>query len=240
MKSLLVVALLPPLALMYYVHSLDKREKEPPKLLLKLFIFGCLSVIPTVYLEQFAGETIYNVSTSYIMFQVLENFIGVALIEEGCKYVFLRLGSWKHPAFDHKFDGIVYAVFVSLGFAAIENIMYVFSYGFGNGVMRAVTSIPGHCIFGIFMGYYYSLSKDATVDGRQDAVSPNALKALIVPMLIHGLYDFILSFEGSWTLIAFFAYVIALDIFAFRFIHRASREDEAFANVNWGRMFRRY
>ena len=114
MKSLLVVALLPPLALMYYVHSLDKREKEPPKLLFKLFVFGCLSVIPTVFLEQFAGEAIYNVSTSMLMFQVLENFIGVALIEEGCKYVFLRLGSWKHPAFDHKFDGIVYAVCVCI------------------------------------------------------------------------------------------------------------------------------
>ena len=228
MRALISVALLPPLLLMIYVNSLDKREKESTRFLAKLFFFGILSVIPAVLAEEILSNVIHNISTTKLSYILLENFLEVALVEEVCKYILLRLGSWKSWEFDHKFDGIVYSVFVSMGFAAAENLMYVISFGLGTGLIRAFTSIPGHAIFGIFMGYYYSHSKDAVVDQRAQDHLPATFKAIAIPTLLHGIFDFILSLETDNSIILFFGYAIIMDIVAYRFIRKASRNDEAF------------
>ena len=105
----------------------------------------------------FCGEYVDG-KIIYTVHQLLENFIGIALVEEGLKlWVLLRLTK-NNREFNSIFDGIVYAVFVSLGFAAFENVLYVLQYGFSNALMRAVTSVPGHTFFGVMMGYYYSFS----------------------------------------------------------------------------------
>jgi RsiW-degrading membrane proteinase PrsW (M82 family) len=160
-----------------------------------------------------------------IAYQIVENYFCVALVEEGVKLIGLRLGSWKNPAFNYCFDGTVYAVAVSLGFAALENIGYVSSYGISVALLRAVTSIPGHCIFGIYMGYAYGMAKLAEYQGRHARRRLCMIRALVVPMLIHGTYDFIAS-SGSGVLLGlFYLYIIILDWRAIESIKKYSAED---------------
>ena len=230
-----LAALIPPLALLYYVNRLDKGDKEPRGLLVKLFFLGVLSTIPAVIVELIA-QVVLQVVPGGILYLALEYFLGVALVEEGFKYLFMKSTTWKNINFDYKFDGIVYAVFVSLGFAAAENLEYVLMGGIGVAMLRAVASIPGHCIFSIWMGYYYAQAKDAQVDGRTEMVKPLLRKALWVPVLIHGIFDFLLSLGMDFAVILWIIYVIALDIVSFSMIRRLSKEDEKLADQTVGGM----
>ena len=227
MTLLLLAALLPPVILIIYIWRLDSIEKEPGSLLLKLFFFGILTTIGAFILES-VGELILNSllpEPSSYLYMLIDNFIVVAWSEEGLKRFALRRGSFKHPAFDYRFDGIVYAVMVSLGFAAAENVLYVFQYGLSTALVRAVTAIPLHCIAGIYMGHYYGEAKSAHVRGDMGRYRHFMRLSLVIPILIHGFYDFCASTDsGSLTLI-FLAFVVILDILAFRAVRRYSRED---------------
>jgi RsiW-degrading membrane proteinase PrsW (M82 family) len=118
-------------------------------------------------------------------------FIMAALLEEGFKFLVFRQLIWKSKYFDEYYDGILYAAMISLGFASLENIMYVFDYGFNTGITRAVTAIPAHTFFGISMGFYFSRAKFNFTNTRF-----NLFMALFIPVVLHGIYDFIL-FELS-------------------------------------------
>lgn len=220
--------MIPPLYLIYRVYKLDSIEREPASLLVKLFVFGILALIPTLILEIAAGRFITNGIISGfnpIIVALIDNFICVALIEECCKYFFLKKGSWNHPAFDYCFDAIVYAVVVSLGFAAVENIMYVLQHGAHVGILRAVTAIPGHAIFGIFMGHYYGMAKMHEMAGNIAASKSLLRKAIIVPVLLHGFYDFTASMGNEIMTIVFYIFVIVLDVIAICRIRKYSSED---------------
>ena len=132
LQILLIAALLPPVILLFFVWKQDAIEKEPFGLLAKLFFFGCLTTFAAMILE-LIGERIlvgiFGGSYNSLIGQLLMYFIVVAWSEEGVKRFALRRTTWNHPAFDYRFDAIVYAVSVSLGFAALENIEYVFSFG---------------------------------------------------------------------------------------------------------------
>ena len=222
----LLAALIPPIVLMVMVYRQDKIEKEPINLIIRLILFGFLSTVPAVILEMIAGAVISMLfGRSYMLYLLVSNFIGVAVIEEGCKYFFLKTQTWNHPEFNYRFDGIVYAVSVSLGFAALENVEYVFMYGLGTAVSRALLAIPLHCICGIFMGHYYGEAKLGDVRNIPEYRSRNLLFALLLPTLIHGFYDFALSAESGIFTLIFIVYVIVLDIIAIRSIRRFSRED---------------
>lgn len=150
----------------------------------------------------------------------------VAFAEEGAKYYLLKKRTWMTPAFNFTFDGVVYAAFVSLGFALWENISYVTSYGLDVAVIRAVTAIPGHACFGVFMGAFYGAAKK--YEGMCDLATSKKYRrlALIVPALMHGLYDFTASMEsrtGGWI---FLMYLIALFLTAFLLVRKLSRNDE--------------
>ena len=224
---MLLIALLPPIILIIYIWKLDTIEKEPGSLLLKLFIFGVLTTIGAMILES-VGEWILNsfVSepTSYL-YMLIDNFIVVAWSEEGLKRLALRRCSFRHPAFDYRFDGIVYAVMVSLGFAAAENVLYVFQYGLSTGLIRAVTAIPLHCITGIYMGHYYGEAKSAHVRGDLGRYRRFMRLSLVIPILIHGFYDFCASTDSGLLMLLFIAFVVIIDIFAFLAVRRYSRED---------------
>ena len=224
----LLAALIPPIVLMVMVYRQDKIEKEPVNLIIRLVLFGFLSTVPAVILEIIAGRIISALfGGSYMLYLLISNFIGVAVIEEGCKYFFLKQQTWNHPAFNYRFDGIVYAVSVSLGFAALENVEYVFLYGLGTAVSRALLAIPLHCICGIFMGHFYGEAKLGDVRNIPEYKSHNLIFALLLPTLIHGFYDFALSTESGIFTLIFIIYVIALDIIAIRSIRRFSAEDIA-------------
>lgn len=227
MDTLLALAIFPAAVLLCYVYKLDPVEKEPPRLLASLLVLGVVSVIPAILLEMmFSSLVLESWTGGYFSFIVIENFLGVALMEEFCKFIFLRIRTWKDPAFNYVFDGIVYAVFVSLGFAIAENIMYVFEYGFGTGVMRAFTAIPGHCVFAVFMGFFYGEAKLAEAQGNSGRKTLLMACAIVSPIVWHGLYDLLATLDGAFALIIFFIVLIGMVGFGIYILKLASREQK--------------
>ena len=223
MDTLLVVAIVPAAMLLWYVYKLDPVEKEPGRLLARLLGYGALACFPAVALEMLGTDVLLGGGEAYSLPMIaLENFVIVALSEEVCKFVFLRWKTWNHPAFDYVFDGIVYAVFVSLGFAILENIGYVYEYGMATGVVRAFTAIPGHAIFGVFMGCFYGLAKRAQMAGNQGQRAAFMAAALIVPIFCHGFYDFCASIDNEWADMVFFGFLFVLMLISMRLVKHMS------------------
>ena len=226
MKILLVSALLPALLLMRWVYRQDTIEQEPRNLLGKLVLLGALSCIPAGLLEslfipvmsRFAPEG--SLKNSF-----LQTFFVIGVAEEGCKYYMLRRATWNDPNFNYRFDGIVYAVFVSLGFAALENVSYLLNFGPSVLVARGLLSVPGHCTFGIFMGLYYANSKQADIYNSGLGHRRNQWLAFFVPVLLHGFYDFCLMSQNDTLAGFFFVFVILMDIVAIRVVHWQAKND---------------
>ena len=175
--------------LLIYIYKRDVISKEPTKELVKAFIGGCGVVLLDLILLLPFQLTLGDAEgwSNPIISAFGQAFLEAGIPEELCKFTMLYLLVWKSPEFDEHFDGIVYATFISLGFACIENIMYVFMGGVGTGVMRAITAVPGHFFFAVVMGYYFSRAKFDPANRKA-----NMLKAIIYPMIIHGIYDMIL------------------------------------------------
>ena len=227
MAGLLILAVAPSIAVLLYVWKKDRIEKEPIGLLLKMFLLAGAATIAAGLWEMLMSDVVLS-SIFYrdtVTFKTLENIMVVGLAEEFVKYFVLKKCSWKSPAFDYTFDGVVYAVVTSLGFATIENIMYVTDLGVSTGIARAVTSIPGHAAFGVFMGYYYGLAKYAEARNDKDAMKSNLRKALWIPVLIHGFYDLCISLESWVFLIVFAAFFVSMVVFAIKKIKALSGED---------------
>lgn len=232
MKSILyfilIPALLPVVLILRYVYLLDKNEREPLGFVLKIVVLGAVFSIPCAAVERFMMSLIASVyDPATIDYAWMENTVGVALVEEFSKWLVLMLFVWKNKNFDYRYDGVVYAVSASLGFAALENILYVISYGTGVSIGRAIFAIPGHATFGVFMGYWLSRAKTFWLDGKIIRMRICKLFSLAIPMLIHGAYDFLLSEQvaelGGQTF--FYIYVILLDFFAWRVIKHEFRTD---------------
>ena len=220
------MAILPGLFLVWYVYQQDKIEKEPFDLLRSLFVFGALTVFAGMILENVLIDGIISIffNKKSLAGLIVINFLGVAFVEEFLKYKVLKSKTWTHPAFDYRFDAIVYAVAAGMGFAVLENIFYVFENGMDVAIVRALTSLPGHCVFAIYMGYYYGEAKWCSVRGNRSGMSSNLFKALWIPVLIHGFYDLCLA-EELGLILVFFIYVIIMDIKAYRLLKSASASD---------------
>lgn len=204
--GLLIAALAPIGALLVIFYKIDRYNKEPAKLLVKLFLFGALIAIPVIAVEGFLGYlNVFALTTSDLQ-HVYTAFIVAALTEEVFKWLVLRQFAYRHRAYDEYLDGIIYAVFVSLGFAAFENLGYVLSNNDLNvALMRALTALPGHMLFGVAMGFNFSIMKFA----KTKATFKKAQRrSLLVPILIHGFYDYILMSQYQWLLILFIPYLI--------------------------------
>lgn len=188
---ILFMALLPIAILAFYIFHKDKQYPEPTGQLVKAFLFGVLSVPLSLCISIPLGLIgVYPTETTSILGSVSTAFFGAAIPEEIAKFIMLWLLLRKNRYFDEKMDGIVYAVCVSLGFAALENIMYLFSNAetfLSVGISRAIFAVPGHFCFGILMGYYYSLAKFYPQTPKK-----NKALILVAPILVHGLYDSIL------------------------------------------------
>lgn len=224
--DIMKLAVLPSLILFVLVWRMDKIEKEPPKLLAKLFAFGALTVISAIILE-LAGAAVVKIflNEKSLIYIIIDNFILTALVEETGKYVVLRKLTWKHPAFDYTFDAVVYAVAASLGFATVENILYVSDGSISTALLRAFFSIPGHTIFAIYMGYYYGMAKAADSQGQMGQRQRYLNSALLVPVLIHGFYDFCLGTQYTIWILIFFIFEIIITILAIRKILALSKGD---------------
>jgi RsiW-degrading membrane proteinase PrsW (M82 family) len=203
--DLIILSLAPVFIIAGYIYFRDKYEKEPIRLLLKALLFGALTVIPITFLESFLSS--FSQLFSGLGAAAWNAFVVAAFSEELFKYIALYLLIWRSKEFNDKFDGIVYAVFVSLGFAAVENILYVTGNGHFTGIMRAITAVPAHAIFGVTMGFYFGMAKFYEKQQYQLKI-----KALLYPIILHGIYNFILFTRMEWLTIVFLAFLVFLYI----------------------------
>ncbi len=199
--KLILLALAPVAILLAYIWLRDKYEHEPWRMLLGALALGAFSVFPVFIVERALGQVSFYLEG---MLQVFWNsFVVAATTEESFKFLFLMLLIWRSPKFNEKFDGIVYAVFVSLGFAAIENISYVLRFGASVGIIRAFTAVPAHFVFGVTMGFFTGMAK-FYISRRKQLLRA----ALLYPLVLHGVYDFILMSQHPWGLLLFVPFLI--------------------------------
>ena len=223
--NLLFLALLPGILIIIFIFRKDKVEHEPWPLIFKLVLFGAISCVPAIFAEQFMTAIGPSNDTNPIAFAVYEAFLVAALCEEVCKFLLLRLGSWRNKNFNYRFDGIVYGVAVAVGFALLENVMYVMEGGLYVALMRGVLAVPLHAFCGVFMGVFYGAAKRYSIEGNHSQSVKATLLALIVPMIIHGIYDS-LAFMGEYgTTIILLAFVLFMYIVAVKAVNKYSRED---------------
>lgn len=201
---LLTCALAPSAALLYYFYMRDKYEKEPRRLLIKAFLLGGAVVIPVLFVEM--SLNIFDMADSSLLAAGYTAFVVAGLVEEAFKYMLFFLYVWKDREFNEMYDGIVYSVFISLGFATVENIAYVISTGFNTALIRSLTAVPAHALFGVAMGYYLGIAKFAKPKYRRKLI----WRGFLVPILLHGLYDFILFSQRFYMLIFFIPYMLYL------------------------------
>lgn len=205
---LICAAVAPVIAGLGYIFAKDRYNKEPLSMLAGAFFCGIISIIPICIIE-FILELFFNVfipDPSPLLYSFWTAFIVAACTEECFKLLFLYGFIWNSPEFDERFDGIVYGVFVSLGFACAENFFYVFGSFFSEGAyaafqtsfMRAIFSIPCHFFCGVILGYYLSLAKFEKSNRYNALAQGNTiLKGLFLSIMFHGIYDFILFYLGS-------------------------------------------
>jgi protease PrsW len=222
--ELFAIALAPGAAIMLYIYLKDKHEREPLSLLLTSFIYGILSTFLTLALST-PLKLFLEFKEADVIEQFYEAFFKVALVEEFCKFFFVRFILYPNKNFNEPFDGIVYAVMVSMGFATLENMMYVFEYGFETGLLRMFTAVPAHATFGVMMGYYLGKAKFTHSRGFYFGAL-----ALLIPTIFHGTYDyfwFIAEEKDIWAGIWIFSVVslvigVVLSVSAIRLHQQAS------------------
>lgn len=226
---MVAVAVIPAIFLMYKVYKSDKLERESDKLLLKLAIAGILSTLLAIVEEELGCGVLQNIiDENTVLYQLIMYFVIVGVAEESSKFIFLRKRTWNNPEFNCRYDGIVYAVFVSLGFALFENIFYVLDYGFATAIVRALTAIPGHAAFGVFMGAFYGLAKKYSISGDEAKSKKFRRLAVFVPVLFHGGYDFIATMESSIGFGYFLLYVVFMFAAALRLLRMTAKNDYYF------------
>ena len=223
---MVALAVIPGIVLLFYIWKKDSVEREPMSLLLKLFLWGALTVVSAFILENIACFLLGIIlEPTSIIYKAIENFLIVALVEESGKYLIFKWKAWNNREFDHTFDAIVYCVAISLGFATLENIGYLIGETLSVAILRGLFAVPGHMIDAIFMGYYLGIAKWYDVYGNPKEYKSNMVKGLWIPVLLHGFYDFCLSTESGLFLIIFFIFEIGLTIFTIYKINYLSKRD---------------
>ncbi|MBQ0146680.1 MAG: PrsW family intramembrane metalloprotease [Lachnospiraceae bacterium] len=223
---LIIAAVIPAIVMMVKVYRSDRIEKESPQLLWSLIVGGVLSTLLAL-IEETVGQWILAalIPEDSPAFNIIMFFVVVAISEETSKYIMMKSRTWKNPEFNCQYDGVVYALFTSLGFALWENISYVLSYGFSTALVRAITAIPGHASFGVFMGVFYGAAKKASANGDEKKSRLLRFVGIFAAVIMHGAYDYLATMAdntGSWW---FLVYMIALFIVAFITVSKASQKD---------------
>ena len=205
--SLILCAVAPVLTIIIYIYIQDKYEKEPPGLLIANFLFGAIiSVIIVTVIYLITGRFIPITDEFSVWQQFVQAFVVVALSEEFSKYVIVKYFAQPRKAFNEPFDGIIYAVMVSMGFACTENIIYVLQGGYETAILRAFTAVPAHATFGILMGYFMGKAKFSNNRFKLN------MAGLFLAVIFHGAYDFFLfiRFIPGISIGAFISLAIAI------------------------------
>ena len=222
----ILAAVLPAWFLLRYIYRHDTVEKEPAGLLASLLLMGVAAALCSGVLEGLGEAVLYRLADpGSPLYTVFLAFFVVALVEEGTKFLFLRARTWRNPNFNYRFDGVVYAVFVSLGFAAFENVLYVFQYGLSVALPRAILSIPGHMGFAVFMGAFYSRARLRFFRRQPMRSRINLAAGYLIAVFLHGVYDTCCLIGSNTSTLAFLAFVAVMYLVVYATIRRESRKD---------------
>lgn len=221
----LLLALLPIILIGYYFYNKDT-IKEPKKLLLKLFFSGIGSGLIIIIISIFCMvlfpkyTQLEKINNIYIL--LFYCFIFVALLEEISKFLMIYSISYNNKEFDQAFDIIIYSVFVGLGFACFENIIYILGSdsNITTAILRGITAVPAHTCFQTIMGYYLYLSK--IKDKRK-----NIILSIIIPIILHGSYDLFIFSKIGWLFLLFIVLLIFIIIYANSKIKKLIEIDKA-------------
>jgi protease PrsW len=192
--GLLALAIAPGIFICFFIYAKDRYNREPLGLLVWAFVLGMLSTIPAVVIQLLSGDMPARIGTTTVGATAFFAYCIVGLSEEASKFFMLRVFLYKRKAFDDPFDGIIYSVMVGMGFATLENILYVMQHGYATGVLRMFLSVPAHGTFAVLMGYFTGLAKFNP--GKRMLYF---LLAILLPVLFHGTFDFFL-FLGQTVL----------------------------------------
>ncbi len=224
-----VLSLIPSAIMVFIICRMGKIQKNSVKLLLKMLGFGVLSALLAAALSILFTDMLFaGVNQENFFFMLFNNFILVALVEEGAKIFLLKKGSWKSPLFTHSFNGIVYTVMIALGFGIIENIVYLmFDATISKIIVRGLLGAFGHIIDAIMMGFFYGLAKYYDSTGDEVQSKSNLKKALIVPLLFHGSFDLLLNL-ADYTIIVFLFFILYAGeiVLAFTYLKKARYDNK--------------
>lgn len=214
--TLLISSIAPALFIMYLIYSRDL-QKEPKSMLMKAFFGGILSIFIALLFAMPLSEYESSIPSGLAR-SFYTSFFCAGIPEEFGKWIIFYWLIKKAKDFDQYYDGILYAIFISMGFALVENVLYVMKGGMGVAIMRAILAVPGHMLFAVPMGYYLSISK---FEPANEAKKHIAL-SLIIPILLHGTYDFLLFYMeakskiNSIIVVPLFLVFIAFEIYIWR------------------------
>jgi RsiW-degrading membrane proteinase PrsW (M82 family) len=181
----LTLAIAPAVAIIWFVYTRDRYEKEPLTLLILAFVYGIFSIVPAIIGSAMGGQY-FHVSGNPVMTAIYA-FGVVGLSEEFAKFLFLRFILFRRPEFNEPYDGIIYAVMIGMGFATFENLLYVADGGLETAVLRMFTAVPAHAVFGVAMGFWAGLAKFDRKRSKEYLA-----RGLLVAVILHGAYDFFL------------------------------------------------
>ena len=224
---LVTAAVVPAVWLLIKVYRVDRLDRESRPLLLSLVLYGILATFLAMLAER-VGSFVLGIffREDGRLYNLLLYFVVVGGAEEGAKFILLRRRTWQSPEFNCQFDGVVYSVFVALGFALWENIGYVLMFGLRTAVLRAVTAVPGHACFGVFMGVWYGMAKRAERAGDMEKATRYQRTAFLLPLVLHGCYDYIASLSRSGASLLFLVFIAALFFLSYRLIVRSAQNDK--------------
>ncbi|RNF40516.1 glutamic-type intramembrane protease PrsW [Planococcus salinus] len=211
MIILLTVAIAPSLALFSYFYLRDQFATEPSKLLFHCFIYGAVLTFPILFVQYvFDAEGVFsNVFTQSVLF--------ASIVEEFFKWLVLVIAIYRHVDFEDPYDGILYGASISLGFATVENILYLLEFGLEIAFIRAFLPVSSHALFGVVMGYYFGRAKFSNhQSGRKWLVW-----ALCASLALHMLYNAILYFNDSNWLYGIVPFMLFLWWFGLRKVKQA-------------------
>ena len=223
MKLMITLALLPSLIIAFLLYISDKKEREPIIELIKAFFLGIISIIITLGISFIFDVTKIEVDNLDMIGLAIYSFIDVALIEELSKWLMAHIFVRNNSNYNYMYDGIIYFSYVSLGFATIENILYIASTGLTAALVRAVTTVPSHVFFAMTAGYYYTL---ATKEKNNKALrSRYFILSIVMPVLLHGFFDFCLLTKNYLFLLIFLVFVVSLYIVSIGNARKVEKND---------------
>lgn len=215
-----------PVALIGWFISNKAHNSEPGWMLALLFILGCFSCVPAVLGELFFAS-IFEEEPKEFMLLLIHVFFGIAFIEETVKWICCYSVGFNNKAFDKAYDMIIYAVFASLGFAFLEDVLYIFTSteALSVAIMRAIISIPAHACFAIIMGYFLGIVRYYANHKKIPQEILYTLISILLPSLVHAIFDTLLMASNTLCIMIFFIFVIAVNILCFTNAHKLYKKN---------------